>query len=98
MELQEFKRLINLSNEPEELNSLLIALWHDARGDWDAAHNIAQEYEGTSDYDRLHAYLHRKEGDAWNADYWYRRAKIATFKGSLDSEWDALASYYLAKY
>jgi len=22
----------------------------------------------------IHAYLHRKEGDKWNAGYWYNRA------------------------
>lgn len=42
-------------------------------GRWDAAHGIVQKHD-----DRMacwiHAVLHRIEGDADNARYWYRRA------------------------
>jgi hypothetical protein len=38
----------------------------------------------------VHAYLHRKEGDIWNADYWYARAKKTRPNGSLDDEWAQL--------
>ena len=58
---------------PAELKAALLALWHDARGDWTTAHGLAQE----EDDDRgawVHAYLHRKEGDAENAGYWYAKA------------------------
>ena len=51
----------------------LKALWYDAIGDWEASHNIAQEMH-TDLGSWIHAYLHRKEGDEWNAGYWYRRA------------------------
>lgn len=48
------------------------ALWHDLNGDWDTAHRIVQ---AMSDVNAMwiHAYLHRKEPDIWNAQYWYRR-------------------------
>ena len=49
-----------------------------------------ESHEGTRPYVRLHAYLHRKEGDAFNAGYWYRRAKTEVFTGSLDEEWARL--------
>lgn len=41
-------------------------------GDWDAAHAIAQRYEDDSVGCWLHACLHKIEGDAGNARYWYR--------------------------
>jgi hypothetical protein len=69
---------------------LVRALWHDAAGDWDAAHRIAQDVD-TSDGAWVHAYLHRKEGDVGNAGYWYRRAGRPAAAGSLDDEWRAIA-------
>jgi hypothetical protein len=38
----------------------------------------------------MHAYLHRKEGDPWNAAYWYRRAGVRERRDSLEEEFDAL--------
>ena len=65
------------------------ALWWDARGDWEASHEIAQELP-TSWGAWMHAYLHRKEGDLWNAGYWYRRAGVGERRDSLKEEFDAL--------
>jgi len=42
-------------------------------GAWDEAHEIAQRHEGDATADWLHAVLHKVEGDAGNARYWYRR-------------------------
>ena len=44
----------------------------------------------------VHAYLHRKEGEQWNADYWYRRAGRAYHRISLEEEWKALIQGLLA--
>lgn len=44
---------------------------------WDAAHKIAQSHEGDAAADWLHAILHKIEGDADNARYWYRRTEHA---------------------
>jgi hypothetical protein len=55
---------------------LLRAIWHGLRGapgDWNAAHEIAQAHDDAASA-RVHAWLHRIEGDLGNADYWYRRA------------------------
>jgi hypothetical protein len=71
------------------------ALWWDARGEWDRAHELAQADDGGAG-DWVHAYLHRKEGDAGNAAYWYRRAGKPVGKGSLAEEWEAIAAALLA--
>ena len=85
--------------EAATLPPLLHALWHDAHGDWARAHSIAQDID-TPEAARVHAYLHRKEGDTFNAAYWYRRASLLTngipFTGSLSDEWTTLATYFLA--
>ena len=78
------------------LSGPLLALWWDARGDWAKAHEVAQDVE-TADGAWVHAYLHRKEGDAGNAAYWYRRAGRAAAKGDLRAEWEAMVGEMLRK-
>lgn len=90
MTYDQFLSSLSQSEPPKELPVLLQALWYDANDNWEAAHDIAQSSEGTKNYDRLHAYLHRVEGDTWNAGYWYRRAGADVFKGSLKEEWQFL--------
>lgn len=90
MTIDRFKASLSADRPPQGIHELLEALWHDARGDWHQAHEIAQTQEGTQAYDRLHAYLHRKEGDQWNANYWYRRAKAEMPNVSLAEEWEIL--------
>ncbi len=51
----------------------LKALWYDLNGDWDSAHSIVQRMNDIPAM-WIHAYLHRKEPDIWNAKYWYRNA------------------------
>lgn len=94
MTLAEFKAATADSRPPAGVGAALMALWQDARGDWDAAHTTAQEIAGTSGA-WVHAYLHRKEGDIGNAGYWYRRAGKPECRGSLDAEWDAIVSALL---
>ena len=96
MTLQEFTASIENDDPPPGLAPLLIALWHDARGDWDAAHDVAQDVPDADGGAWVHAYLHRKEGDASNAGYWYRRAGKPVARGSLQDEWAALATAFLA--
>ncbi|PLK44645.1 hypothetical protein [Emticicia sp. TH156] len=91
MDLQTFKSTLSATKVPEGISPLLKALWYDYNSNWEAAHNVAQSKEGTRDYDRLHAYLHRKEGDQWNANYWYRRAGESMPAVSLEAEWELLA-------
>lgn len=84
------------SPTPPADNPLLAALWHDAQGDWEAAHDIAQDIH-TRDGSWLHAYLHRKEGDQWNAGYWYRLAGKPVFTGSLEEEWEQIFKAFCAQ-
>ena len=95
MTIDEFKDTLSSSHPPIALGPALIALWHDGRGDWDAAHRTAQEIDD-SEGAWIHAYLHRKEGDAGNAAYWYRRAGKPVASTSLDAEWAAIAGALLA--
>ncbi len=95
MTYETFTHSLTLEKPSTGLHPVLVALWYDAKGYWQRAHDIAQQHEGVADYDRLHAYLHRKEGDQFNAGYWYRRAGVPVFVGSLDDEWQALVRHYL---
>jgi hypothetical protein len=93
MTLEEFKATASTSTPPP-LSRALQALWHDARGEWDAAHEVAN---GVDDQTGawVHAYLHRKEGDLGNAGYWYRRAGQPVATDSLEAEWERIASALL---
>jgi hypothetical protein len=90
MTLEEFNKSLNNKLPPNYLNDSLISLWYDQKGDWEKAHQIAQKKEGEYEYDRIHAYLHRKEGDLMNAKYWYRRIEIQYPVVSLAEEADNL--------
>lgn len=41
-------------------------------GDWNAAHQIVQEYKDPIAY-WIHAVLHKIEGDEFNSRYWYAK-------------------------
>jgi hypothetical protein len=96
MNYDEFRATRNASNPPAGLPPLLTALWWDAKGDWNRAHEVAQSESGT-DAAWVHAYLHRKEGDGSNAGYWYRQAGKPHCTLSLDEEWEQIAAALLAR-
>jgi hypothetical protein len=96
MSFEEFLRSTAGGTPPAGLAGPLLALWHDVRGEWDTAHALAQAAGGV-DGAWVHAYLHRKEGDAMNAGYWYRRAGRAAAGGDLRAEWEAIARALLAR-
>jgi hypothetical protein len=79
---------------PPGIGGALGALWHDAHGDWEKAHELAQGAH-SREGDWVHAYLHRKEGDAGNAAYWYSRAGRPVAQSTLDKEWTAIATELL---
>ena len=93
MTLEEFRETL-LSTTPTSVAPLLRALWHDARGEWQEAHRIAQDVDD-NDGAWVHAYLHRKEGDLDNAAYWYQRANQPVATDSLDAEWARIAAALL---
>jgi hypothetical protein len=67
MDPAEFKSSVTGKLPPADLSPALIALWWAAKDDWDKAHRIVMD-EADPDCARVHAYLHRVEGDLGNAD------------------------------
>ncbi len=94
MDLREFRQSLAAPAPPAGLSKLVQALWHDARGDWKRAHEIVQSVKGRASA-RVHAYLHRKEGDLDNANYWHDRAGTRMPKVPLENEWEALVTELL---
>lgn len=90
MSVQKLRNNLDREEPPESFSPLVQALWYDANGNWERAHEIAQDIEGVHGA-RVHAYLHRKEGDLSNASYWYSRAGGNTPDVSLEEEWAQLA-------
>jgi len=91
--LQEFKSSLK-NQQPLPVAVLLQALWYEAKGDWKKSHELAQDVN-TPDGSWVHAYLHRKEGDQFNAQYWYKRANRKMPDCSLDKEWEEIANALL---
>ena len=94
MTLSEFKTSLTQTNPPANISPELKALWYDGKEDWHQAHEIAQE-QNTPAHSLIHAYLHRKEGDNWNANYWYQRAARKMPSISLEQEWESIAKELL---
>ncbi len=93
MTVEQFKDSVR-HEAPPPVDAALVALWHDAKGDWDKAHETAQAIDDASGA-WVHAYLHRKEGDLGNAAYWYRRAGRPVAKDSLEAEWTRIVEALL---
>jgi hypothetical protein len=93
MDLQAFKASLG-QDTPPALPIPLLALWHEAKGDWDRAHQLVQN-DPTRESAWVHAYLHRKEGDIGNAHYWYSRAGRPPADGSFETEWEQIAQALL---
>ncbi len=92
MTLDQFSASLAAAEPPAGLSLALAALWWDAKGDWNAAHEHVQRDEGNPECDWVHAYLHRKEGDSANAGYWYRSAGRKAANGALEHEWAAIVA------
>ena len=94
MKMAEFQASVSGAAPAQGLNAPLAALWWAAKGNWDQAHKIVQDEE-SADAAWVHAYLHRVEGDLGNAGYWYRQARKPVAGGSLEGEWQEIASELL---
>jgi len=96
MKIEEFRASLSSAAPPDGISAALHAMWEDARGRWDVAHQIAQDIpEADKTGAWIHAYLHRKEGDLGNAGYWYRRAAKPVARDSLNDEWTRIVTALL---
>lgn len=91
MDFEKFRNSLSLASPPLQLSDHLKALWYDAKDDWEQSHNIIQDIND-SNAAWIHAYLHRKEGDAGNADYWYNKAGKKRPSVSLQQEWENIVA------
>lgn len=95
LSIEEFRQSLTNAAPPDNLSNLLLALWHEGKGDWARAHDLLQ-HEDNANGSWIHAYLHRVEGDPGNAAYWYRRAGKPVSQKSLADEWNELVGAMLA--
>jgi hypothetical protein len=95
MTLEAFRESLRAAAPPASLSPALQALWQEAKGDWHAAHVLAQAQDDAEGA-WVNAYLHRVEGDLANARYWYQRAGRPASDEPLSEEWAALARALLA--
>ena len=94
MNLSSFEESLRNNEPPGNVSVYVKALWYDAREQWDKAHQLIQEINDEKAA-WVHAYLHRKEGDISNADYWYRKAGKKRPAVSLEKEWEEMVASLL---
>jgi hypothetical protein len=95
MTLIAFEESLKADNAPSDLSVYLNSLWYDAKGNWDKSHDLIENLPDPTAA-HIHAYLHRKEGDIWNADYWYSKAGRKRPSISLKEEWKEIVISLLA--
>lgn len=94
MNQADFLASVKTGQKPEHLTVYQETLWYAGVDNWNKAHELIQDIPGP-DASLLHAYLHRVEGDQWNADYWYNKAGEKRPIVSLLQEWEALVKRFL---
>ena len=82
------------STIPAGLSVYLESLWYDGKGDWEKSHTLIQDLEDQNAA-WIHAYLHRKEGDIGNADYWYSKAGKKRPSVSWQQEWENIVAAFI---
>lgn len=96
MNYEAFLESVDKRKKPANISPHLEAMYEDAIGNWDRAHELAQEHAGELG-NWIHAYLHRKEGDIGNAGYWYSRAGRSMSRVSLDEEWKEITQHLIGE-
>ncbi len=94
MDFTSFKESLSLEEPSQNLSIYLKALWYDAKKAWEKAHVLIQDVNDKNAA-WIHAYLHRKEGDTSNADYWYARAGKKRPEVALEKEWEEIVQHFL---
>ena len=91
MTFSQFKESLASHYPPAHASVYLQSLWFEYNGNWNKAHELIQDLTDKKAA-WIHAYLHRKEGDIWNADYWYNKAGKERPPISLENEWEEMAA------
>lgn len=87
--------LAALPTLPTHLSAEAQALWHAKHGNWEESHNIAQDIH-TPLGSWIHALLHVIEGDQWNGDYWFSKARKPSRRShEIDALWQEIATFVL---
>ena len=94
MTIEQFRKSLSADAPPANISVAVAGLWWDAKGDWTNAHESAQQDEGPAGA-WVHAYLHRKEGDLSNSQYWYERAGKTVSRLPFEGEWNQIAASLL---
>ncbi len=92
---KEFLQTLSDETPIDDWPEALKSLWYDAKGDWEASHNIAQDMHSNMG-SWIHAYLHRKEGDESNAGYWYRQAGKFFPNVTLEAEHQEMVEFVIS--
>ena len=92
---EQFVRSIEAERPPSVANVALRALWHERRGNVEAAHALAEGDSSASDL-WVRAYLRRKAGEA-DLAYHYWRAGVPEPSGDFDDEWSDIVHTILAE-
>ncbi len=80
---------------PQGLSREAESLWFIKKGEWDMAHDIAQDIP-TATGSWIHALLHLIEGDLGNARYWFAEAGRPAKKPSqIEELWEEIAQAVL---
>ncbi|MCU0384445.1 MAG: hypothetical protein MUE38_00340 [Flavihumibacter sp.] len=94
LSVDEFIDSVKQGQQPSGLTIYQEALWEEGVGNWDKAHELIQDLPDKHAA-LLHAYLHRAEGDEWNARYWYNRAGASMPAVDTKEEWKELVKRFL---
>ena len=94
MDLNSLKKSLVNDAPPSDMSVYVKALWYDAKNDWNEAHELIQDFPDKN-ASWIHAYLHRKEGDIGNADYWYAKAGKKRPSITLSEEWEQIVTAFL---
>lgn len=89
MNFELFTNTLSQSFPPKDFSAYLQSLWYDGKGDWEKAHSLIDSMEDKTAC-WVHAYLHRKEGDKFNANYWYNKAGKPMPVYSFEKEWEEI--------
>ena len=92
--LSDFKASLTSDQPPGNLSAPLKSLWYDGKGHWHQAHAQVDHLNDQGSA-WVHAYLHRKEGDVGNADYWYRKSRQSRPDITFHAEWEQLVLHLL---